>query len=214
MYTGFRYTAEQLSHIHIHVSILPQTPLPSRLPHNTEQSSLCYAVVPCQLSILNPAVCSDLNATDGCRNRGGCNNGENQGSEADYHLSFFQRRDTSGQGGEAGQRGPVLTWDSIPWLLLAFHIPLIHAGGAFQKCRVVHSLECHNATFRRCLLRGIILNRNRRSYTMMFIATLFLTFYCTKLKKHTKQHEQKSKPTCTHPDPTPGAPPVPLFIKK
>ena len=25
--------------IHIHVSILPQTPLPSRLPHNTEQSS-------------------------------------------------------------------------------------------------------------------------------------------------------------------------------
>ena len=28
---------------HIHVSILPQTPLPSRLPHNTEQSSLCYA---------------------------------------------------------------------------------------------------------------------------------------------------------------------------
>ena len=29
------------SAIHIHVSILPQTPLPSRLTHNTEQSSMC-----------------------------------------------------------------------------------------------------------------------------------------------------------------------------
>ena len=29
------------SAVHIHVSVLPQTPLPSRLPHNTEQSSLC-----------------------------------------------------------------------------------------------------------------------------------------------------------------------------
>ena len=28
----------------ISVSILPQTPLPSRLPHNVEQNSLCYAV--------------------------------------------------------------------------------------------------------------------------------------------------------------------------
>ena len=32
--------------IHINVSILPQTPLPSRLPHNFEQSSLCYTVGP------------------------------------------------------------------------------------------------------------------------------------------------------------------------
>ena len=32
------------SAIHVHVSLLPQTPLPSRLPHNTEQSSLCYTV--------------------------------------------------------------------------------------------------------------------------------------------------------------------------
>ena len=30
--------------IHIHVSILPQTPFPSRLPQNVEQSSLCYKV--------------------------------------------------------------------------------------------------------------------------------------------------------------------------
>ena len=29
------------SAIYIHVSILPQTPLPSRLPLNTEHSSLC-----------------------------------------------------------------------------------------------------------------------------------------------------------------------------
>ena len=29
------------SAVHIHVSILPQTPLPSRLPHDIEQSALC-----------------------------------------------------------------------------------------------------------------------------------------------------------------------------
>ena len=35
------------SAIHIHVSIPHQTPLPSRVPHNIEQSSLCYTVDPC-----------------------------------------------------------------------------------------------------------------------------------------------------------------------
>ena len=40
------------SAIHIHVSILSQTPLPSRLPHNIEQSSLCYTVGPCWLKFL------------------------------------------------------------------------------------------------------------------------------------------------------------------
>ena len=39
-----------------HVSILPQTPLPSWLPHNTEQSSLCYTAGLCCLSILNIAM--------------------------------------------------------------------------------------------------------------------------------------------------------------
>ena len=39
--------------IHIQVSILPQTPLPPRLTHNIEQSSLCYTVGPCWLSIYN-----------------------------------------------------------------------------------------------------------------------------------------------------------------
>ena len=39
-------------------SILPQTPLVSRLPHNIKQCSLCYSVGPCWLSILSIAVCT------------------------------------------------------------------------------------------------------------------------------------------------------------
>ena len=35
------------SAIHIHVPILPQSALPSRLSHNIQQSSLCYTVGPC-----------------------------------------------------------------------------------------------------------------------------------------------------------------------
>ena len=45
------------------VSSLPQTPLPSRLPHNTEQSTLCYTVSPCWLSIFNTAVCTGPSQT-------------------------------------------------------------------------------------------------------------------------------------------------------
>ena len=41
-----------------HVSILPQTPLPSRLPHNSEQRSLCYLVDLYWLYILNIAGCT------------------------------------------------------------------------------------------------------------------------------------------------------------
>ena len=37
----------------------PNSP-PSRLPHNTEQSSLCYTAGPCWLSILNTAVCTSI----------------------------------------------------------------------------------------------------------------------------------------------------------
>ena len=44
--------------IHMHVSVLPQTPVPSRLPHNIEQSSLCYTIGPCWLSILKIAECT------------------------------------------------------------------------------------------------------------------------------------------------------------
>ena len=44
------------SAIHICVSILPQNPLPSRLPHTTEQSSMCCTIGLCWLSILNIAV--------------------------------------------------------------------------------------------------------------------------------------------------------------
>ena len=43
---------------HIHVSILPQTPFESGLPHNIEQSSLGCAVGLCWLSILNASVCT------------------------------------------------------------------------------------------------------------------------------------------------------------
>ena len=39
--------------IHIHVSILFKILFPFRLLHNNEQSSLCYTVGPCWLSILN-----------------------------------------------------------------------------------------------------------------------------------------------------------------
>ena len=36
----------------------PKYPLPPRLPHNNEQSSMCYTVGPCWLSIINIAVCT------------------------------------------------------------------------------------------------------------------------------------------------------------
>ena len=41
---------------HIHIFILPQTPLPSRLPSSIKQSSLCYVVGSRWLSVLNIAV--------------------------------------------------------------------------------------------------------------------------------------------------------------
>ena len=44
------------SAIHKHISILPQTLFPSRWPHNIEQSSICYTIGPCWLSILNTAM--------------------------------------------------------------------------------------------------------------------------------------------------------------
>ena len=40
------------SGIHIHVSILPPTPLPARPPDNIKQSSLCCTVGPCWLSCM------------------------------------------------------------------------------------------------------------------------------------------------------------------
>ena len=46
------------SAIHIRISILPHNLLPSRLPHNTKQSSLCCTVSPCWLSVLNIALCT------------------------------------------------------------------------------------------------------------------------------------------------------------
>ena len=46
------------SAMHVHAFMLLQTPLPFRLAHNTEQSSLCYIVGSCWLSILNVAACT------------------------------------------------------------------------------------------------------------------------------------------------------------
>ena len=51
--------------LHIHVSTLPQTPLPSMLPYNTEQSSMCYTMNSCWLSIKNIAVCKALFLSNG-----------------------------------------------------------------------------------------------------------------------------------------------------
>ena len=48
------------SAIQIRVSILPQPPFLSRLPHNIEQSSICYTGAPCWLSFLNIAMCTCL----------------------------------------------------------------------------------------------------------------------------------------------------------
>ena len=53
---SFRW-AEKGPIIDIRISILPEIPLPSRLPQNIEQSSLCYTVGPYWFSILNKAVC-------------------------------------------------------------------------------------------------------------------------------------------------------------
>ena len=39
-------TQQRDSAIHIQVSILPRIPFPSRMPHHTEQSSLCYTDYP------------------------------------------------------------------------------------------------------------------------------------------------------------------------
>ena len=49
--------------IHKYVCILPQTPFPSRLPHNIKQSSLRYTVGPSWLFILNVTVCTHPSQT-------------------------------------------------------------------------------------------------------------------------------------------------------
>ena len=57
-----RWTVEGLSHTYTCIHS-PLKPLSSRLPHNTEHSSLCYTVGPCWLSILNIAVYTCLSQT-------------------------------------------------------------------------------------------------------------------------------------------------------
>ena len=43
--------------VHIHAFLLCEVPFPSRLLQNIEQSSLCYTVRPCWLSIFNRDMC-------------------------------------------------------------------------------------------------------------------------------------------------------------
>ena len=49
--------------IHTHVSIVFQNLFPFRVLQSIEQSSLCYTVGPCWLSILNTAVCANQSQT-------------------------------------------------------------------------------------------------------------------------------------------------------
>ena len=50
------YFQQSDSVLHTHVPILFQIIFPFKLLHNIEQSSLCYTVGPCWLSVLNIAV--------------------------------------------------------------------------------------------------------------------------------------------------------------
>ena len=49
--------------IRMYLSILSQIPFPFRLPHNIEQSSMCYTIGPCWLPVLNRPVCTRLSQT-------------------------------------------------------------------------------------------------------------------------------------------------------
>ena len=52
---GHNWATKHAQGIRMRVSILPQTPLASKLPHNIEQNSVCWTVGPYWLSILNIA---------------------------------------------------------------------------------------------------------------------------------------------------------------
>ena len=49
---------QRVSAIHTHACILPETPLPARLLHNSEQSSLCWTPGPCSASAVSTALCT------------------------------------------------------------------------------------------------------------------------------------------------------------
>ena len=101
------------SAIHIHVSILPQTPLPSRLPHNIQQSSLCCTVGPCWLSILNIAVCTCLNFSSICL----IITVLTDLSEMSIHPSLpTQSGMTSSYPTLHGAHGPLSRWNPFPYL--------------------------------------------------------------------------------------------------
>ena len=90
-----------------HITILPQIPLLPRLPHNMEQSSLCYAVGPCWLSILNTAVCTCFIHSLNTLLR-------KQSIVADLAQAAASRRQASG--GSDGEISACRAWDpgSVP----------------------------------------------------------------------------------------------------
>ena len=101
------------SAIHIHVSILPQTPIPSRLPHNIQQSCLCCTVDPCWLSILNIAGCICLIFSSICLILTVLTNL----SEMSIHPSLpTQSGVTSSYPTLRGARGPLSRWNPFPYL--------------------------------------------------------------------------------------------------
>ena len=74
--------------IHIHVSILFQILFPFRLLQSIEQSSLCYTVDPCRLSILNIVVCICQSQTSNL-SLPAKNNGSFQTHTHSLHLSLY-----------------------------------------------------------------------------------------------------------------------------
>ena len=87
------------SAIHTHVSILPQTSFPSRLPRNIEQSPLCSTVGLCWLSLLNTAACTYINPK---LSRGYSDNG--------YRRKTFPNAETSYQAFEELKEMIIRSW--------------------------------------------------------------------------------------------------------
>ena len=62
---SFKLTGKGLSRVYtymqyLHISIVPQTPLPPRLPHIVEQSSLCSTVQVSSVAQLCPTLCNPM----------------------------------------------------------------------------------------------------------------------------------------------------------
>lgn len=99
---------------------------------------------------------------------------------------------------------------SSPGLLRFFPVPRLHSSKAFQKVYSVHTLQLLNSNFRNCL-QGLVLDENKESCMVAFIAALFLTFYYRKCNEHTKgTWPEKQNPMCLFPRSNCPAPSCPL----